>query len=89
MKLKKTLIFFLFLLAGILLGSVAAMACEHISFLKWLAFEATIGFGYPNPVSVDLIIMKFAVGFSFQISVAQILCVIISLGLYKGFYKGL
>ena len=88
MKLKKTLIFILFLLAGILLGAVIALACKNISFLNWLSYTASLGFGMPNGVSVDLIIMKFAFGFSFEISVAQIICILISLAIYKGFSTG-
>lgn len=89
MKLKKTLIFLLFLLAGILLGAVIAMACQGISFLNWLSYSASLGFGMPNGVTVDLIIMKLAFGFCFEISVAQIICIIASLAIYKGFSKGL
>lgn len=89
MKLKKTLIFILFLLAGILLGTIIAMACKEISFLSWLSYTASIGLGMPNGVTLDLIIMKLAFGFSFEISVAQIICIIISLAVYKGFSKGL
>lgn len=89
MKLKKTLLFILFLLLGILIGSVIAMVCQNISFLKWLSMSATIGVGSPDPISVDLSIMTLAFGFSFKINVAQILCIIGSLALYKGFSKGL
>jgi len=89
MKIKKTLIFLLFLLAGILLGGVVAMLCKDISFLSWLSYSASIGFGMPNGVTLDLAIMKLAFGFSFEISVAQIICIILSLAIYKGFSKGL
>lgn len=89
MKLKKTLVFILFLLMGILVGSVIAMVCKNISFLSWLSMSASIGVGTPEPVSVDLAIMTLAFGFSFKISVAQIFCIIGSLALYKTFSKGL
>ncbi len=89
MKLKKTLIFLLFLLAGILLGAVIAAACQGVSWLNWLSYSASIGFGMPNGISVNLIILKLAFGLSFEISVAQIICIIISIAIYKGFSKGL
>lgn len=89
MKLKKTLLFILFLLLGILLGAVIATVCKNITFLSWLSYSASIGVGSPAPISVDLSIMTLAFGFSFKISVAQILCIIGSLALYKRFSKGL
>ena len=89
MKLKKTLIFLLFLLAGILLGAVIAAACQGVSFLSWLSYTASLGFGMPNGVTLDLVIMTLAFGFSFEISVAQIICIIASLAIYTGFSKGL
>ena len=89
MKMKKTLIFLLFFLAGILLGGVIGVACKDVSFLNWLSYSTSIGFGMPNGVTLDLAIMKLAFGFSFEISVAQIICIILSLAICKVFSKGL
>lgn len=89
MKFKKTFMFILFLIMGILIGSVIAMLCKNVSFLSWLALGETIGVGIPDPISIDLAILTLAFGFSININVAQILCIIASLAIYKRFSKGL
>ncbi len=89
MKLKKTLLFILFLLLGILVGAVIATVCKGVPILEYLSYSAAIGIGSPNPITVDLSIMTLTFGLSFKISVAQILCIIGGLVLYKRFSKGL
>ena len=72
MKFKKTFMFILFLIMGILIGSVIAMLCKNVSFLSWLALGETIGVGIPDPISIDLAIVTLAFGFSININVAYL-----------------
>ena len=64
--------FILFLIMGILIGSVIAMLCKNVSFLSWLALGETIGVGIPDPISIDLAIVTLAFGFSININVAYL-----------------
>ena len=50
MKWKKTLIFILFLLTGIVLGTLLTSLCSSVSFLNWLTIGEQIGIGVPNPI---------------------------------------
>lgn len=89
MKLKRTMIFLLFFLAGIILGSLLTGICENVSFLKWLTFGDSVGFGYPSPVTLDLIVIRLSFGFEISVNIIKMLSIILSLWLYKKFAKGI
>ncbi len=80
---KRHFLFAFYLLAGIIIGSLIGSVCANISFLSWLNYGNTIGFSANNPAVLDLIIIKLTLGFSMTISVAQIICVIISMSVYN------
>ncbi len=80
---KRHFLFAFYLLAGIIVGSLISSVCEGISFLSWLSYGNTIGFSANNPAVLDLIIIKLTLGFSMTISIAQIICVVISLSIYN------
>ncbi len=77
--LKKTITFLIFLLAGIVLGTVAAGLCAKVPFLEWLARDMSVGLDTASPLVLDLIIFKLAFGFTLKVNAAQIICIIISL----------
>lgn len=89
MKLKKTLVFILFLLMGIFLGSVLTEIAAKVDFLSFLTWGKSIGIGSPNPVVIDLAIMTVTFGFTFQINLAILICVIGCLILYQKVGKGI
>ncbi|MEG0570713.1 MAG: DUF4321 domain-containing protein [Oscillospiraceae bacterium] len=89
MQWKKTFIFILFFLTGITLGTLLSEVTKNISFLSWLNFGQQIGIGIPNPISVDLSVIKFSFGFAFDINIIKMACIILSLWLYKKFAKGI
>lgn len=89
MKWKKTLLFLLFLLAGITLGTLLSELVSRVSFLAWLNAGQEIGVGYPTPISIDLSVVKVSFGFSISINIIKILSIILFLWLYKHFSKGL
>lgn len=83
MGFKKGLIFALFLLAGILLGSVLTEIAENVSFLNFLTWGKSIGIGHPSPIVVDLAVVTFSFGFSVQMNLAILICIIASLIFYS------
>ena len=76
---KKSVAFLFFLLAGITIGSVIAYLAKDIPVLSWLAYSKTVGLATGSPAVIDLIVIKIAIGFELTASVAQILCIIISI----------
>lgn len=86
---KRTIAFLFFLLAGIVLGTVAAKLCADVSFLSWLAYSMSVGLDTASPLVLDLIVFKLAFGFTLTVNPAQILCVIIALIAYNKTCKGL
>ncbi len=81
--LKRTIAFLFFLLAGIVLGTVAARLCEGVSFLSWLAYSMSVGLDTASPLVLDLIVFKLAFGFSLTVNPTQIVCMTIALIVYN------
>ena len=86
---KKTIAFLVFLLAGIVLGTILGRLCEGVSFLSWLAYSMSVGLDTASPLVLDLIIFKVAFGFSLTVNTAQIICIIAALLIYNKTCKGL
>ena len=79
-KLVKTLLLIILLLLAAVLGKVIASSCEGVSYLNWLSLSASFGF---SPVTVDLAVLNFTVGFMMDISVAQIILLLIAILAYS------
>ncbi len=89
MKWKRTLVFILFFLAGIILGALLTQLCGKVSFLNWLCLGQNIGVGYPSPITVDLSVVKLSFGFGVDINIIKMISIIFCLWLYKVFSKGI
>lgn len=89
MKWNKALVFILFLLTGITLGVLLTEVFSNVSFLSWLSYGQEIGAGFPNPIVIDISVLKLSFGFSININIIKMLCIIFCLWLYKKFAKGL
>ncbi|MBC8571342.1 DUF4321 domain-containing protein [Zongyangia hominis] len=87
MKWKKNLLLILFLVGGIVIGSLLAAACKDVPFLSWLGFSQSIGISSQAPLVVDLSVFSLAFGLSANITVAHILCLILSVFGYKAAAK--
>ena len=72
-----TLYYTVLILAGIVLGSLAANLCANVSFLKWLSFG--LSFGTEAPVTLDLSVLRLTFGITVNLSVSVILFVTASL----------
>ena len=86
---KKTIAFLVFLLAGIILGTILGRLCDGVSFLSWLAYSLSVGLDTASPLVLDLIVFKVAFGFSLTVNTAQIICIIAALLIYNKTCKGL
>lgn len=89
MNMKKSFVFLLFLLTGIALGALLSSLVGNIPFLKWLNLGETVGIGYPNPITLDLSVIKFSFGFQLDINIIKMISLIACLWMYKNFSKGL
>lgn len=89
-NLKKNLVFLFFLLAGIVLGSFIADICQGVKYLDWLSWGKSIGFPKTDNAAVfDLIVFKIAFGFQLQVTISQIITVILSVLLFTRVSKRL
>lgn len=79
MRLKRNLILLFFILAGAMFGSLLAGVTRDVSFLSWLSYSQSVGIDVHNPALLDLFIVRLALGFELEVSIAQILCLFAAL----------
>lgn len=84
MKWKRNLVLIFMLLAGVVVGSLLANVTAGVPFLGWLSYGGSVGISTAEPMLLDLAVLQIAFGFRFQINVAQIICIILSICMYKG-----
>lgn len=84
MKWKHNLILIFLLLAGVVVGSPLASATAGMPFLGWLSYGGRVGISTQEPMLLDLAVLQVAFGFQLQINVAQIICIIAAICMYKG-----
>ncbi len=84
MKWKHNLILIFLLLAGVVVGSLLASATAGMPFLGWLSYGGRVGISTQEPMLLDLAVLQVASGFQLQINVAQIICIIAAICMYKG-----
>jgi hypothetical protein len=64
-------VLFLFLLAGMVLGSFMAFYLKQFAFLAWLDFGQV--FGITSPVTVSLGVISFTVGFVLRVNIGSLI----------------
>ena len=84
MKWKHNFILIFLLLAGVVVGSLLASATAGMPFLGWLSYGGRVGISTQEPMLLDLAVLQVAFGFQLQINVAQIICIIAAICMYKG-----
>ena len=84
MKWKHNLILIFLLLAGVVVGSLLASATAGMPFLGRLSYGGRVGISTQEPMLLDLAVLQVAFGFQLQINVAQIICIIAAICMYKG-----
>ena len=88
-NIRRNLSFTLFLIAGIIIGSLLGSICQGIPYLSWLAYEKTLGIPVKNPFFLDLIAFRFSIGAEVSVTIAQIFTIILSLFAYNSVGKKL
>ncbi len=76
----------LLMLIGVVLGSFIAELTKDISFLSWLSYGQSFGIGAPNPLVVDLIIVKVTFGAYFSLTIGTILGLALSFYAWRRFF---
>ena len=83
MKMKRTLLLWFFILAGIVLGAMLASVCRNVPFLSWLSYISLSASTQTRPFVLDLSVIKLTFGFSMGVSVAQIFTIAAAIFLYN------
>ena len=79
---KKTVILLLFLMGGLIVGALLTYLGQSVSFLWWLTLGDSIGFGYPQAVTLDLSVIRLNLGFYLELNVAQMIGLIAAVAAY-------
>ncbi len=80
---KRNLLFFFYLLAGVVLGALVANLCQGVPFLSWLSYHIDFGISAANPLVLDLAVLRLTFGLSVGIYTAQIFTIGLALFLYE------
>jgi hypothetical protein len=83
MKSKNIIMLLVLIIAGILIGALIASATKNVQYLSWLCYAKSFGLDVNKPAVVDLSVLKVAFGFEVNISVAQVICLVIASLLYR------
>lgn len=73
------------ILIGVVFGSLVAYLTKDISFLSWLSFGLT--FGLSQPLVLDLGVFSLTFAATIDLSIAVILCIILTLLLGKALFR--
>ena len=60
-----------FLIGGLVFGKLIGSLVRGIAALRWLSFE--VAFGILDPITIDLVLVKFDFGFGFYLTPAVVL----------------
>lgn len=81
MKSRSSWICILFILAGLVIGSLIGNLASNVDFLWWLSYGQE--FGLSEPLVLDLQVVKLTFAVTFKINIASIIGVIISMFIYR------
>lgn len=74
---SKSLIYFIMMLAGIVVGSFVGEITQSISFLEWLSYG--INFGTNGPLSLNIGVLVLDFGLSINLTISTIVFIFIAL----------
>jgi hypothetical protein len=72
-----------FIIGGILIGGLIASVTKNVQFLSWLGYSKTFGLDVSRPPVINLSVLRLAIGFEISLSVAQVLCLLGAVLLYR------
>lgn len=85
MKSKNILLPLMLVIAGIVVGAMLATAVKGIPVLAFLAYSRTFGISTLKPLLLNLSVLRIVFGAEIDINVAEVLCVVAALLLYRKF----
>lgn len=80
---KKGFVFGVLIISAIILGAYIGQQTSS----GILSYTASFGFGHDTPLTLNLIIFTISLGFTFNVSIAQIICIICAFAVYTIFSK--
>ncbi|NLZ45397.1 MAG: DUF4321 domain-containing protein [Clostridiales bacterium] len=83
---KKTFAFIFFMIAGGTLGAFISYICEGKKGLDWLSWGKVVGI---STVNVDLVVLKFPIGFTIDVTIAQIFTIALAIFIFAKTCKNL
>lgn len=78
---KKFWILLVFILCGIVIGSLLGELAANVDWLRWLSYGRS--FGLSEPFTVDLGVIQLTLGLMISINMASIIGVLIALIVYR------
>jgi hypothetical protein len=78
---KNIWILLVFILSGIVLGGLLGELAGNISWLWWLGYGEE--FGIPDPITLDLSVIKISFSLLFKINIASIIGIAIAVFVYR------
>lgn len=78
---KNIWLLLIFILSGIVIGGVIGELTKNINWLWWLSYG--LDFGIPEPLSLDLNILKLSFSIMVKINIASIIGIGIAIWLYR------
>lgn len=78
---KSGITFWLTLISGLVIGGLLGSLCENVPFLQWLNYGKSIGL--EQPLILDLSFFSLTFGFTFGLTVAGIIGMVIAIIIYR------
>lgn len=78
---KRFWLLIVFILCGIVIGSLLGELAGNVDWLRWLSFGKS--FGFEEPLKLDLGIIQLTFGLMIHINMASIIGVLIALIVYR------
>lgn len=75
---QKGFIFFILLISALIIGGYIGQHVES----SLLSYSISVGLNHGAPLELDLIIITLSLGVTLDLSIAQILCVLLSIFVY-------
>ena len=69
-------------MAGLIMGAVLTRVAQQVGFLNWLCWGDSVGFGYPEAVTLNLSVIRLNLGMYVELNVARLICLAAALGAY-------
>lgn len=83
MKSKETILLIFMIIAGFIIGGLAAKLCSGVPVMQWLSYGTQIGLDAGKPAVIDLAIIKLAFGFEMNLNVGEVIGILLGLLLFK------